>query len=109
MQCDKSRRKQSILLYVRKVVEVIGYSNLSSKFIKDLRNLNKQDYGGDIQEEDTEEDEPLMGNGLSHSTQEVNGGDENFVSACGRYLAQGGKLVSDTFGACSSNICAKSS
>ena len=90
---------------------IVGGSKIltPSSFIKDLRNLHKQDYGGSSQEEDIEEDEPLMGNGLSHSTQEVNGGDENFVSACGRYLAQGGKLVSDTFGACSSNICAKSS
>ena len=90
---------------------IVGGSKIltPSSFINDLRNLHNQDYEGERQDGDVEEDEPLMGNGLSHSTQEVNNGDENFVSACGRYLARGGKLVSDTFGACSSNICAKSS
>ena len=90
---------------------IVGGSKIltPSVFIKDLRNLNNQVYGTVNPDEGVEEREPLMGNGLSHSTPEINEGDEDFLAACGRHLSQGGKFISETFGACTSNICAKSS
>ena len=90
---------------------IVGGSKIltPNAFIKDLRNLNNQSYGVETTEVDTQENEPLMGNGLSHSTPDIDEGDDDFLSACGRHLSQGGKFISETFGACTSNICAKSS
>ena len=90
---------------------IVGGSKIltPNTFINDMRNLHNQNYGVETTEGDAQEEEPLMGNGLHHSTPDIDEANDDFLSACNRHLIQGGKFISETFGACTSNICAKSS
>ena len=90
---------------------IVGGSKILTPniFLKDLKNLNKMEVSNTDQEGSVPtEEEPLIGNGVGHSSIDITNGDESIHATCERYLRQGGRFITETFGACTSNICAKS-
>ena len=87
---------------------IVGGSKVitPNSFVQDLKNLNNPDLSLN-DPEDISENDPLMGNGVSHSNLEINEENESFFSSCERHLIQGGRILSETFSACTSNMCTR--
>ena len=76
-------------------------------FIQDLKHLNMPHEDNTGSKESLTEREPLIGNGLDHSTQVIDDDNESLLATCERHLSQGGKFITDTFTSCASNICSR--
>ena len=79
-----------------------------NNFIRDLKSLSRQHDGNTSSEESLAEREPLIGNGSSPSNQHIDDDNESLLATCEKHLSRGGRFITDTFTACTSNVCARS-
>ena len=86
---------------------IVGGSKIltPNDFVNDLRDLSKQDSERRQSFDPIEEEKPLLENNVGHSHTLLPEDGNACISACERHLIQGGRYISEWFGACTSSIC----
>ena len=86
---------------------IVGGSKIltPNDFINDLKDLNKQ--AGEVRHSNLSLSEqiPLLDHAAEQSNNASNDAIDNFIATCERYLLQSGRLITESLGKCTSNVC----